>query len=449
MRNKCFASLTMTAVLAVSMMGCSSAKDNTETSVAAPQTTVAEDTTTASEKATEKATDKATTQEETTKQPETTEEITETQTPDWMKEGDYFGDYAITDDLHVCLQKVDDGYYIGYAAYDLSSGKRVGSLYAPGHVDWFYDRELHTEDYNDDGYNDIGMPVDDGFELHYLYEPEQTWPEWEEGCFSLNDQNDVYYMVDLTTYPYEQKAHPEMTERQKQFYDEMLQKIENFEYFSYDEETYPGETNEAMIAWGYLKDDHPRINLYFELKEIDEEDGTFISYDSCYCTRWDTMPSYDIEVIRAGLQSFDATVDEILSGLKYNMSAYQKYEYLAKVISQRTNYDYDRLAGSPETMWGGIMGGFSICRGYSEAMMYLCQKANLYCAYVDGTSREEGHVWNLVKTTEGTYHVDVTWCDCNSPEDTETPQWSQYFLVNQEKITVDHNITDGTVATGL
>ena len=338
---------------------------------------------------------------------------------------------------------------MGYAAYDRATGKRVGSLYAPGHVDWFYKRELHAEDYNGDGYNDLGMPVDGDFELHYLYEPEQTWPDWEEGCFSLNDQNDVYFLVDLTSYPYEPQTHPDMTEAQKKFYDEMLPKIMNFEDFTYDVATYGHETlNDVMGAWGYLMKDYPKINLYFSIVEAEDEDENFIAYKSEYSTRWDTEPSYDIERVRAGLQSFDGKVDDILSGLQYNMSAYQKYQYLAMTISQNANYDYAGEAGAPASMWGGIMGGLSICEGYSEAMLYLCQKANLYCEIVEGIAGNEWHAWNLVKTTEGTYHVDITWCDGLSPDDPETMEWQKYFMLNQEKILVDHEITDGTVATG-
>ena len=81
-------------------------------------------------------------------------------------------------------------------------------------------------------------------------------------------------------------------------------------------------------------------------------------------------------------------------------------------------------------------------------MLYLCQKANLYCEIVEGIAGNEWHAWNLVKTTEGTYHVDITWCDGLSPDDPETMEWQKYFMLNQEKILVDHEITDGTVATG-
>lgn len=78
--------------------------------------------------------------------------------------------------------------------------------------------------------------------------------------------------------------------------------------------------------------------------------------------------------------------------------------------------------------------------------MYLCQKANLWCKTVEGISGGNfSHMWNIVKLESGTYHLDITWSDgaglpCS-------PEWNKYFMLTQEEILIDHEISDGTVAS--
>ena len=61
--------------------------------------------------------------------------------------------------------------------------------------------------------------------------------------------------------------------------------------------------------------------------------------------------------------------------------------------------------------------------------------------------KRNAHAWNLVKLESGTYHVDLTWADAdgNTPLD---PAWQSYFMLTQEEILLDHQMDDGTVATG-
>ena len=49
-------------------------------------------------------------------------------------------------------------------------------------------------------------------------------------------------------------------------------------------------------------------------------------------------------------------------------------------------------------------------------------------------------MWNLVKLNNEYYHVDITWSDYNdvAPNSLE---WFNYFMVNEDKILLDHEIT--------
>ena len=129
------------------------------------------------------------------------------------------------------------------------------------------------------------------------------------------------------------------------------------------------------------------------------------------------------------------------------MTAYEKYLYLASRISQNAEFDDSNQSFTDSTPWGGIMGGWAICEGYSAAMTYLCKRADLYCRMVEGAVDNEGHAWNLIRLPQGTYYVDVTWADCEGVPGEES--WMHYFAMTQEEIeAADHVVADGTVATG-
>lgn len=66
---------------------------------------------------------------------------------------------------------------------------------------------------------------------------------------------------------------------------------------------------------------------------------------------------------------------------------------------------------------------------------------------MDGISgRNMSHAWNLVKLDSGTYYLNITWSDGASRPG--SPGWHDYFMLTQEQILLDHEITDGTVASG-
>lgn len=253
------------------------------------------------------------------------------------------------------------------------------------------------------------------------------------------------------TYGYEATSeYAELTDRQKELYDEILPKVQKIEDFTYTAAEYGYDTlDDLLIVMGALNSDHPELELYFSIADVDDGDMT-TALRSCY-----SMPAGE-EVktdkqkakLRRELEIFDAECDAAVDAMPEGLSAYDKYRYLAVFVSLRTTYDYDAVGGNQiATAYGAIQGGLSICQGYSRGFEYLCQKADLWCRTVSGESRETSHAWNLVKLEGGTYHVDVTWCDGGDiPAD--GLDWFDYFMLTQDEILSDHQIDDGTVATG-
>lgn len=252
------------------------------------------------------------------------------------------------------------------------------------------------------------------------------------------------------TFNYEPKLlYDGLSREEKAMYDEILTNVQELKSFSYTAEQDGYDVmNMAMYASDAVVKDYPEFEIYFTIHEVVEENMT-TALESLYFMPWDSeqRPADSVE-LRKELLHFDDVCTRIVERMPDDYSAYDKYRYLALVISYVTSYDHEGAGGWQNgTAYGSIVGGYSICQGYSRGFMYLCQKANLWCETVDGVGGDNfAHMWNIVKLDSGTYHVDITWS-----EETGSPgsrEWDSYFMLTQDEILVDHEITDGKVATG-
>ena len=238
-------------------------------------------------------------------------------------------------------------------------------------------------------------------------------------------------------------------QEEKAMYDEMLGNVQQLEPCSYIAAQHGYEVLEMAMAVSHaIITDHPELEIYFMIREVVEGNMT-TALEALYFMPWDAKQHpADLATLREEILRFDAVCNRITERMPDDFSTYDKYRYLAVVISLITSYDYDGIGGwQVGTAYGSIMGGHSICQGYSRGFMYLCQKANLWCETVDGVAGDNAaHMWNIVKLDSGTYFVDITWCDTLGLPG--SPEWSNYFMLTQDEILVDHEITDGKVATG-
>jgi transglutaminase/protease-like cytokinesis protein 3 len=137
----------------------------------------------------------------------------------------------------------------------------------------------------------------------------------------------------------------------------------------------------------------------------------------------------------------------VVESIPQDASAYDKYRYLAYFLSEATDYDEKGTGGILSiTPYGAIVNGRSICLGYATAYLYLCERADLWCSPVYGYSENGVHGWDLVKLEDGTYYVDVTWCDGLGLIGTD--QWQSYFMLTEDVLLEDHGILSGGPATG-
>lgn len=254
------------------------------------------------------------------------------------------------------------------------------------------------------------------------------------------------------SFPYEggKTAYSTLNRAQKKLYNEMLPKVQQLLPFEYTAKEH-GYTvlDNVLNAATAIGRDHPECEIYFDIEEVFEGDTTTALRASYFLPGDpDSKSTKNIKALKKELQIFEEECNLIVSSIPESFSTYDKYRYLAALISIRTTYDNDFEGGKKtSTAYGAIQGPCAICQGYSTAFEYLCKKADLWCKRVEGISQGVSHAWNLVKLESGTYHVDVTWADSDMNAILDSG-WQSYFMLTQEEILFDHEIDDGTVATG-
>lgn len=163
----------------------------------------------------------------------------------------------------------------------------------------------------------------------------------------------------------------------------------------------------------------------------------------------DAYDTSDIDISEAELEYLEAVGDYIVESMPEGLSACDKYRYLGYVLSLCAEYDYyvheDRLN---ETPWGALMEGRAVCLGYTNTMLWLCEKADLRCSAISGYASWNGeeHGWNLAWLEEGSYYMDITWCDQHGEPGTR--DWDSYFMVTEARLLEDHGVWTGGPATG-
>lgn len=112
-----------------------------------------------------------------------------------------------------------------------------------------------------------------------------------------------------------------------------------------------------------------------------------------------------------------------------------------KLCNTVTYYDAPITQDLIYTVYGALFWGYTVCEGYARTMRYLCKELGIECLIVTGTSKNEQHMWNMVRLDNEWYHIDLTWNDPGLDEkDNPKPPLHPYFNVTDEVILKDHTI---------
>lgn len=159
--------------------------------------------------------------------------------------------------------------------------------------------------------------------------------------------------------------------------------------------------------------------------------------------------SGEMDVPAEELEYLDAVGDYIVERMPEGLSAYDQYKYLGFVLSLCADYDYELHEDNlNETPYGALIEGRAICLGYTNTMLWLCEKADLRCSAISGYASWNGeeHGWNLAYLEDGSYYMDITWCDQRGEPGSEG--WNSCFMVTEAVLSEDHGIWTGGPATG-
>ena len=149
------------------------------------------------------------------------------------------------------------------------------------------------------------------------------------------------------------------------------------------------------------------------------------------------------ENVKETEDKIEENVNEILEGIDSNASDYEKVKYFYETIIDNVDYEENPRDQDIRSVF---LDKKSVCAGYSRAFLYLCQKSDIPCIYVEGIVNDKDlHAWNEVELDGEYYGVDITWGDPVFEED--TTDWSSnepisytYLNVNDTDMFKTHKI---------
>lgn len=250
------------------------------------------------------------------------------------------------------------------------------------------------------------------------------------------------------SFPYEEDPHGntvEFTDNQRWLYDYLVDKGRNLEEFKISDKEYEGDLiKDYLTISGVLWECNPDLDSYCSQDCTTDRNAVQQLYFDPYQNISANVKSgkADFEQIKHDIGLMNHIVKRIVNKMPENLSTYDKYYYLAAVLTEHITYDKEPK--NAHTAFGALVCGRCVCEGYSEAYMLLCKEANLWCAYRWGSPDDSKHQWNMVKLDSGIYNVDLTWCD---PLEAYRKRWYDYFMLNDEEFE-NHEITKGIESTG-
>lgn len=165
-------------------------------------------------------------------------------------------------------------------------------------------------------------------------------------------------------------------------------------------------TNEAISVWSIYRTDHP---LYYWIA------GNIV-YSSASLSLCVDETYKNGGVREAQNDTLYEAIDEYLNFAGGETSDYQIAFALHDKIIDDIDYARDTLGNPSSENWahsviGVFINGEAVCEGYAKAFSLLLNACGVENAYVSGTSKGEGHAWNMAQIDGNWYWYDLTWDD--------------------------------------
>lgn len=104
--------------------------------------------------------------------------------------------------------------------------------------------------------------------------------------------------------------------------------------------------------------------------------------------------------------------DYIINNTKYDSN---------KSDNKNANYDSD-------TAYGALIQGYALCGGYSDAMAIILDRLNIK----NFKLASDNHIWNAVYFEDTWYHLDLTWDDPKTKDNSNVLEYNFYMITTEE-----------------
>lgn len=188
----------------------------------------------------------------------------------------------------------------------------------------------------------------------------------------------------------------------------------------------------------------PRFFYFDNAWSYECRDGNIISVSWQYRDAYmSSNHELDKELLSRAMSSYDKGVKVMMSDIKAGMSDVEKvfaiHEKMVEEIDyDMINYTKGTIPYDDYTAYGIFTNRCGVCSGYAAAFKELMDKIDVSCQIV--TSNDVNHAWNLVKLNNKWYHVDVTWDDPYSVDDTNynCNHSHEYIFLSDNEMMNDH-----------
>lgn len=226
-------------------------------------------------------------------------------------------------------------------------------------------------------------------------------------------------------------AYQTLDAQTRKVYDELLDAI-----LSHKEriETSAKDKDQLDIAYKALNADYGGlfwISGYMYTQHYQGDDLVGIDFSPTY-----TMTKEQREKTQGKI---DDAVGQILAGISWDASDYEKVKYVFETLIAIA--DYNPSAQNNQNIISVFLGGETVCQGYACATQYLLHLLGVQCAIITGRAEGEAHAWNLVRMDGEYYYVDTTWGNSRylNEDSTEEKYVNYNYLgMNSEEISTTH-----------
>lgn len=135
------------------------------------------------------------------------------------------------------------------------------------------------------------------------------------------------------------------------------------------------------------------------------------------------------------ISEIDKKLDEIEANIiDKNKPVIENIRSAHNYIINNTKYDITKknTGSTPyqsDIAYGPLIEGYGICGGYTDAMELILERLGVVSYKVSS----DNHIWNGVKLDNNWYHLDLTWDDPITPDNSNILDDS-FFLINTKKL---------------